>query len=201
MIICCESCGYQKEISDKDFRREICPKCSLKYLQIDKDRIAIKPTAAKEVKKNVEEMPADIKEIAYRSGRNAVVELVKRGKDFNQIVELMKGQLQITTIRCYYGYARQELRPKVEPAKPAAESPRAAQFRFPSTARFLSTNFPVKQHKDMRIINIDVFEEFINELRKELEQIPETESTSGALIVIAQISGMLKMFKKDIYLE
>lgn len=109
MILCCEDCGFQKEIADKDYKREICPKCSLAFLQQDNGRI--KSIAVKEAEKIVEarkEMPADIKEIAARSGKDAVVELVKQGKGFKQIVELMKGQLAITTVRCYYSYARQQ---------------------------------------------------------------------------------------------
>ena len=140
MIICCRECGFQKEIDGRNYRREICPKCNIGFLTPDKGRVA---TVVKEAEEIVEakKLPDDIQEIANRSGRDAVKELVKRGKDLNQIIELMEGQLQPTTIRCYYGYAHQELRREKNPA-PSVPPSRPTQTALHSTTRTIIKSVP-----------------------------------------------------------
>lgn len=157
MIICCDNCGFQKEVND--YKREICPKCSMNYLVQDKGRIATIIKEAEEIVE-VKKLPDDIQEIANRSGRDAVKELVKRGKDLNQIIELMEGQLQPTTIRCYYGYAHQGLRREKNPPPPSVLPSKSTQATLHSTTRTIVKSVPfIIYEEDLGQLTEDDFNE------------------------------------------
>lgn len=213
MEVRCNDCGYQGEMDGRKWSPNAnrCPKCQLGTLErgetvqkrgttleaamADTPLETARHRQAEPVAEVVAELPKELPGVPvakryYGSGREAVECYVEEGKSLDEIIELMKGKLQATTVKVYYFYAIKD--PKLAPAKQKVEPPESVKA---------AATLPVKQYKDMRIINIDVLEGFLNGLKRDLELAPKTESTSGALIVVFQILGMVKTFKRDIYLK
>lgn len=186
VILVCGECGYQKEINKKDFKRTVCPRCSQRYLHIDEEKDGIKEKVKSGISRG-KTFTDPVKEIGVRDGRKAIRELVKQGKTLDEAFKIMQGRLAVSTIRGYYGYAKMDERR-------AAESPMQLPANHIPTSQITE-----KQVGQFRIIKIDVFEEFVDGLKKNLEQALQTEATAGAFIAVSQILGMLQMLKKEIY--